>query len=189
MAKGLVQSGRTKDVVTYQGGNDVFSFELSAEADGTDSTSGDGETGISGVQAGASIGLGDNWTIAAAFRNAEDSANSPTDEDVVGATVYGSIGSIGLAGSFQADENVDGYTLLLTVGGFFVEYGGLEVDAASARGDAGTDPVSLAAGYSASIGENTSWWIEAVNRDSDDLVVGGEDQDSTEIVAALRFDF
>jgi predicted porin len=176
--QGFVQTGRTYDVITYQGGGDVVSFEVSVEADGTDSTSTDGETGITGYQGGVSIGLGDNWTVAAAFRNAEDSAANATNEDVIGATVYGTIGNIYLAGSFQQDDDLDGITLHAAFGSFFVDYGSLDSDAADAT------PTSIAVGYSASIGENTSWWIEAVATDADDT-----GPDSEEIVAALRFDF
>jgi predicted porin len=174
----FIETGRTDNVIAYQGGNDMFSFEVAAEADGTDVTEPGGNAdGITGYQAGASIGLGDNWTIGAAVRNAEDSIDNATDEDVIGATLYGNLGDIYLAGMFQSSDVLDSAAILAQIGGFFVTYETVDLDGAA-------DLANIAAGYSASIGENTSWWIEAVSKDGDDVVA-----DSEEIVAALRFDF
>ena len=175
---GLVESGRTDQAITYQGGNDMFSFEVTAEADGTDSTDANGVTsGVSGVQAGASIGLGDNWTIAAAFRDAEDSGLQATNGSVSGVTVYGSLGDISLAGSFQSDDDDDGITATVGFGSFWLEFSSIDM------GVADVTPTQVAIGGEWALGENTSFWAEASSLDSD----GGTD--SSRITGALKFGF
>ena len=175
--EGFIQSGRTANALTYQGGSDIFSFEVTVEADGVDTTSTDGETGISGAQAGGSIALGDNWTIGVAFRDAEDSG-SPTNGSVAGGSIYGNIGDIFLGTSVQADDDDTGITVHAGFGGFFVNFGTLDDDSANA------DITEIGAGYSASIGENTSWWIEGSAVDNDDTKA-----DTESLTASLRFDF
>jgi predicted porin len=175
---GLVESGRTDQAITYQGGNDMFSFEVTAEADGTDTTDTSGRsTGITGVQVGGSIGLGDNWTIAAAFRDAEDSGLQPTNGSVSGVTVYGSLGDISLAGSFQSDDDDDGITATVGFGSFWVEFSQID------KGVADVTPTRVAIGGEWALGENTSFWAEAQSTDSD----GGDD--SGRVAAALKFGF
>lgn len=172
---GLVQSGRTADVINYSGGSGSVSFDVALEADGTDTTDPSGtNSGLSGTQVAVSVDLGD-WTVALGMRDAEDSANSPTAGTVTGVTVHGNVGDISVAASFQEDDNNDGIQLHVGFGAFFVNYGSLD--------NGTTEPTELAVGYSQSLGRNTTFWAEAASIDSD----GGDD--STEIVAALRYDF
>lgn len=173
---GLLSSGRTANHISYQGGSDAFSFEITAEADGTDSTTpGEGNTGVSGVQVAASVGLGD-WTLGLGMRDAEDSANSATNGSVTGVTISGNLGDIYLAGSFQSDDDDDGIQIHAGFGPFFVNYG--QVDKAD-----DTTPNELGVGYARSIGRNTTFWAEASTTDSD----GGAD--SEVIIATLRYDW
>jgi predicted porin len=176
--KGFVQSGRTNQAITYQGGGGIFSFEATIEADGTDSTSASTtNTGISGYQAGASIALGDNWTIAAAGRNAEDSLNSATDKTATGFSVYGSLGNFWLGASLQQDDDDTGTTLQARFGSYFVNYATMKDDSAD------TTVGNVSVGGEWAIGENTSFWAEYGSYDSD----GGID--STELAAALKVAF
>jgi predicted porin len=177
---GFVQSGRTNQAITYQGGGGIFSFEVTAEADGTDSTNtpSEGNTGISGYQAGASIALGDNWTIALAGRNAEDSANSPTDKTATGATVYGSLGNFWLGASLQQDDDDTGTALMAKFGNYFLGYSTMKDDSAD------TTVANTSIGGEWPIGENTSFWAEYGSFDSD-----GAGKDSTELAAALVVNF
>ena len=176
---GILYNSRTNNFIDYSGGNDRFSFGISVEANGTDITENPGgnNTSASGYQAGASIGLGDNWTIGAGVRDAEDSAVQTTNGSIIGATVSGTIGDIYLAGTFQSDDDDDGIQLHAAFGGFFVNYGQRDL------GVADITPSEIGVGWAKSIGENTTFWTEAATIDSD----GGDD--STEILAALRYDW
>jgi len=179
--KGIVKSGtgRTHKAISYMGGTDAFSFEVTGEADGTDTTTTDGNTGLSGYQIGATIGLGD-WSVGLGARNSEDTdpvngANTATDGTLSGIVVSGGFGDIGLALSFMTDDTYDGSQLHATFGSFFFNYGQLD--------DGNTTPSTIAVGYSRSIGRNTSFWVEAASNDSD----GGND--SQEVVGAIRYDW
>lgn len=176
---GIIYNSRTNNFIDYSGGNDVFSFGVAVEANGTDTTEpGGNSTSTSGYQAAASVGLGDNWTIAAGMRNAEDSAVQATDKDVIGLTVHGTIGDIYLAGSFQSNDNDDGVQVHAGFGGFFFNYGMLDL------GVANITPTEIGLGYAKSLGENTTFWTEIAAIDSD-----GQNADGTEIYAALRYDW
>jgi predicted porin len=175
---GFVQSGRTEKAITYQGGGGIFSFEATIEADGSDSTAAGGNnTGISGYQAAASIGLGDNWTIAAAGRNAEDSIANATDKTATGFSVYGSLGNFWLGASLQQDDDTTGTTLQARMGSYFIDYSTMKYDTQDKT------PTSISIGGEWAIGENTSFWAEYGSYDSD----GGID--STELAAALKVAF
>ena len=175
---GILYNSRTNNWIDYSGGNDMFTFGVAVEANGTDTTEpGGNNTSTSGYQAAASIGLGDNWTIGAGIRDAEDSAIQTTNGTIAGVTVSGNLGDIYLAGTFQSDDDDDGIQIHAGFGNFFVNYG--QVD----EGVADITPTEIAVGYSQSIGENTTFWAEAASIDSD----GGND--GTEIIAALRYDW
>lgn len=178
---GLGKGGRTDRAITYQGGSDMFSFEVTAMADGTDSTEipGGNSSSVTGFEAALSIGLGDNWTIAAGMSDAEDStvSNNQTAGGLSGATVHGNIGDIGLAASFQTDDDADGITLRAAFGNYWAEYSQVDVDATDLT------PTQIAVGAEWSLGENTSIWAEASTLDSD----GGVD--SSRITTALKVGF
>jgi predicted porin len=175
---GIIYNSRTNNFIDYAGGNDMFSFGIAVEANGTDTTDANGvNTSTSGYQAGASFGLGEDWTIGLGVRNAEDSAVQGTNGTVSGITVSGNLSDIYLAASFQQDDDDTGTQIHAAFGSFFVNYGSLDDDST------GRTPTTIAVGYSQSIGENTSFWAEAQSKDSD----GGDD--STEVVAALRYDW
>jgi hypothetical protein len=158
----------------------MFSFQVDLEADGTDSTNtpSGGNSSLSGYQAGASIGLGDNWTIAVAAANAEDSTveATATNETVSAFTVSGNLGNFYLAGTYQQDADDTGMQAHVAFSNFFVNFGSRDNDVA------GTTPTQMGIGYATSIGENTTFWAEAQTNDTD----GGND--NAEIVAALRYD-
>lgn len=187
---GFLLTGRTKNMISYAGGNDMFSFEVGAMADGTDTTEpGGNNTSVSGYQAAVSVGLGDNWTVAAGMYDDEDSARelggiydgfdvTGSNGTISGVTVHGNVGDIYIGGTFQSDDDVDGIQLHVGFGNFFVNYG--QADAS----DADYTPTEIGVGYAQSIGENTTFWAEAVSKDGDDVVA-----DSEEIVAALRYDW
>ena len=170
-------TGRTQNHISYAGGGDAFSFGISLEANGSDTTPGaDGNTSLSGTQIGASIALGD-WTIGAAMRDAEDSSFKGTNGSLTGIGFNGTIGDIYLAGSFMSDDDDDGMQLYAGFGSFFVNYGQYDDDSAN------TTPTSIGVGYARSIGRNTTFWAEADTVDSD----GGDD--TSTIIATLRYDW
>jgi len=171
------ENSRSNNFISYIGGTDAFSFEVTGEANGTDSTTTDGNTGLSGYQVGASFGLGD-WTLGLGARNAEDDAVRPTAGTVSGVTLSGNLGDVGLAVSFNTDDDTDGLQLYAAFGSFFAEYGQQDVDAT----DSSLTSISL--GWSTSIGRNTSVWAEYGTRDYD-----GTQGDEDEVGVALRYDW
>ena len=165
----------------------AFSFEVTVEADGSDTTEASGKsTSTTGVQVGASFGLGD-WTLGVGMRDAEDSGVRNTRGSVAGVTLSGNLGDIALAVSANSDDDVDGVQLYAGFGAFFIEYGQADIadnpDDADLVASAGTTPNSIALGYATSIGRNTTFWAEYGSIDSD----GGNDSD--EIGVALRYDW
>ena len=173
------------DCATYMGGGDKFSFGVDIEADGTDDTDVNKvNSSTSGYQAAASLGLGDNWTIAAGIADAEDSLNAAnaSNGSVAGATVHGTIGDFFIAGTYQQDDDDTGIQLHAAFGNFFVNYGQRDIDATTASPK--ITPTEAGIGWAQSIGENTTLWAEASQIDLD--VTDGK---STEIYAALRYDW
>jgi predicted porin len=170
-------NSRSNNFITYIGGTDAFSFEVTAEANGSDTTDPDGNTGLSGIQAGASIGLGD-WTLGLGMRDAEDSDDRATNGAVVGATLSGSLGDIGLAVSMNQDDDDSGAQIWAGFGAFWVEYGQFDDDSADAT------PSSIAVGWSKSIGRNTTIWAEYGTVDED-----GTAADNDVLIATLRYDW
>jgi predicted porin len=176
---GFIKTGRSENMISYMGGGDKFSFGVDIEADGTDATDVNGvNSSTSGFQAAASLGLGDNWTIAVGAADSEDStvASNATNATVAGATVHGTIGDFFLAGTYQQDDDDTGIEMHAAFSNFFVHFAQRDYDVADIT------PTQIGIGYAQSIGENTTFWAEAQSVDSD----GGID--STEIVAALRYD-
>lgn len=167
---GILYASRTNNFIDYSGGNDMFSFGVAVEANGTDTTEpGGNNTSMSGYQAAASVGLGDNWTIGAGVRNAEDSDIQGTNGNIVGLSAAGTIGDFSLAASYEQDDDDTGMQLHAGFGDFFVNYGSYDDDSA------GTTPTEIGLGYARSLGENTTFWAEYASIDSD----GGAD--STEL--------
>ena len=170
-------NARSNNFISYIGGSDAFSFEITAEANGTDTSDSSGSnTSTSGIQAGASIGLGD-WNLGIGMRDAEDSTDRPTNGSITGVTLSGNLGDIGLAISVNSDDDDDAMQVWAGFGSFWVEYGQLDDDSTD------TTPNSIAVGYSTSIGPNTTIWAEYGQVDSD----GGTDTDVA--IVALRYDW
>ena len=180
---GILYNSRTNNFIDYQGGSDMFSFGVAVEANGTDTTAAGGNnTSTSGYQAAASVALGDNWNIGLGLRNAEDSDIQPTNKDVVGGTVSGTLGNFYIAGTMQQDDIQTGLQLHAAFGNFFLNYGQRDIDATTTSPS--ITPTEVAIGWAQSIGENTTLWAEAAQIDGDVA-----DSKSTELFAALRYDW
>ena len=174
---GILANYRTENHISYQGGTDAFSFEVTLEANGSDTSDTDGNTSLSGTQVGASIGLGD-WTLGVAMRDAEDSTFEATNGSVTGVTISGNLGDISLAASFQSDDDQDGIQIHAGFGPFFVNYGQVDDDPSDST------PNEIGVGYARSIGRNTTFWAEASASDADDT---GPDEET--IIAVIRYDW
>ncbi len=177
---GLVKAGRTERVINYEGGTDMFRFGIGIEADGDTDPGPDGDgtidDGVVGTQLAVSFDVAD-WTIALGSRDGEDADDNTTAGSLTGFTVYGNVGDISVAVSMQEDDAQEGLQLHVGFGSAWINYGSKE-DVAS-----GAEPTVIAVGYSAPLGRQTQWWVEAESVDAD----GGTDESS--IVAAIRYDY
>ncbi len=184
---GLIETGRTADVINYEGSAGAVRFGIGIGADGVgDSDPGENATSTTSTQAAVSIDIGDTMTLAIGVDD-----DDGQEEATTGITLHGTAGDIAYAVSLQSEDDFDGAALgvagtddvqglqiWVSFGQFWVGYGQIDADEADAT------PTVISAGYSAPIGRQTQWWIEASSEDWDDLR-----EDETNIVAAIRYDY
>ena len=169
--------GRTDGAVTYAGSAGAVSFGVTgyflweAEEDMPDQ-----------IEAAASFGIGD-MTLGVALQNtASDTSqgSAGNDEDIIGVTLSGvSFGDATMGIGYMTQDDDDSITLDLGVGNFIVHYETLSDDSAD------SDPSMLMAGYTQSLGRNTTAWYEIVSYDADS---GNSDDDATILRGVLKYD-
>ncbi len=188
---GLIESGRTDEVINYEGSAGAVRFGIGIGADGEgDADPGENATSTTSTQAAVSIDIGDTMTLAIGVDDDDGQEDSTT-----GITLHGTAGDIAYAVTLQSEDDkalddfidgtpgtgdVQGLQIWASFGQFWVGYGYADIE--SDAGDA--KPTVISAGYSAPIGRQTQWWIEASSEDWDDAR-----EDETNIVAAIRYDY
>ena len=171
---GIIENGRTGNVINYEGSAGAVRFGLGVGADGSD-------TSTTSTQFAVSVDIGDSMTLAIGSDD-DDNAN---EEATTGITLSGSAGDIAYVAHYATeDENpaladdITGLQLWVGFGAFWVSYGSVDLD------DADATPTVISAGMEMPIGPQTRWWLEVSSEDWDDVR-----EDETNIVGALRYDF
>jgi len=198
---GILEGGRTKNVINYEGGSNGFSWGVAIEANGSVDTptavgSVEEETSIGFQVAGdvdigpVKIGLG-LVSRESADKKFEyelfDGVFVPGGGDVIGATISGDAGSIYYALSYQADDDQTGIELYVGFGNFYFNYGQIEYDYVSIGAPETFTPSAITLGYTQSIGRGTTIWYEYLTYDAD--VTGGKEFDYDKLHAVLKVDW
>jgi len=175
--------GRTDNNITYAGGGGAINFGVTAYFDS------DGEeTAPDALEAALSFGLGDS-TIAVAFSSVDEDGAiasqgaTETDEDIIGVAWSGiALGDTSLGVSFMSQDDDTGIVVDWLFGNAYVHVELLQLD------DADVDPSTFTLGYTQSLGRKTTMWYEAAVIDSDGIDDPAILQDSTRIMAVLKYD-
>jgi len=175
--------GRTDNNITYAGGGGAINFGVTAYFDS------DGEeTAPDALEAALSFGLGDS-TIAVAFSSVDEDGAiasqgaTETDEDIIGVAWSGiALGDTSLGVSFMSQDDDTGIVVDWLFGNAYLHVELLQLD------DADVDPSTFTLGYTQSLGRKTTMWYEAAVIDSDGIDDPTILQDSTRIMAVLKYD-
>ena len=179
--------GRTDSNITYAGGAGAINFGVTGYFDS------DGEeTAPDALEAALSFALGDS-TIAVAFRSVDEDGAIKTqgvgptgdgsDEDIVGVAWSGiALGDTSLGVSFMSQDDDTGIVVDWLFGNAYLHVELLQLD------DADVDPSTFTLGYTQSLGRKTSMYYEAAVIDSDGIDDSDTLQDSTRVMAVLKYD-
>ena len=175
--------GRTDDAITYAGGSGNFSFG----ATGYFATD-DEETAPDQIELGASMGLGDT-TLGFGYSSVDEDGAigtqgaSDNDEDIIAIAWSGiGIGDTTLGVSYMNQDEDDGVVIDWAISNFYVHAELLMLD------DADADPTTITLGYTQSLGRKTTMYYEAAVIDSDGIDDPDVLEDSTRIMAVLKYD-
>lgn len=193
---GFLSTGRTSNVINYEGGGGAFSYGVALEANGEQLGTPANDEGI-GFQVAGSFDIGPVKLGAGIIsRDSDDKKFNcdvlgvmvPCGGDIIGVTISGDAGSVYYALTYQQDDNQTGIEAYVGFGSFYLNYGSHDYDYVFFLGPGAeltTSAITL--GYTQSVGRGTSVWYEYVTYDADDSGTPSDDFDKFH--AVLKVDW
>lgn len=155
---GFLSTGRTGNVINYEGGSGAFGFGVAYSADGSDVA---GQDEGQGYQVAGSFDIGP-VKLGLGITSSDKRDLVGGGGDIVGGTISGDAGSVYYALTYQTNDDTDAIEAYVGFGNFYLNYGQKEATAAG-----GTTPNAITLGYTQSIGRGTSAWYEYATYDAD----------------------
>jgi predicted porin len=174
---GFLSTGRTGNVINYEGGSGAFGFGVAYSADGSVDAS--GSDNGQGYQVAGHFDIGPvTLGLGITSSDAQDVAGG--GGDIVGGTISGDAGSVYYALTYQTNDDKDAIEGYIGIAGFYLNYGQTETTAS------GVTPNKVTLGYTQSIGRGTSAWYEYATYDAD---TGNSADDYDVFHAVLKVDW
>ena len=184
--------------ITYSGGTGAVSFGVTTFHQ-TDAE----ETFFDAIEAGLSFGLGDS-TLGIGYATVDEDGGftgsggaggqgkawaSDRTDDIIGVTWSGiGIGDTSLGVNVTVHGDDTGVVLDWLIGNFYVHYELTQYDDLFGTTGVSSDQSTITVGYTQSLGRKTTMYYEAAVIDSDGVDDPALIQDSTRVMAVLKYD-